>query len=59
MLRLTMFDHNGSALLKAVETIKSHLVKGFQFTLLGVSLVRGLMVIHLECHPIKGFTNAY
>ena len=47
-----------ATLLKVVETVRSHLVKGFQFTLLGVSLVRGLMVIHLECHPIKGFTNA-
>ena len=44
--------------LKAIETIKSHLVKVFQFTLLGVSLFRGLMVIQLECYPVKGFTNA-
>ena len=57
---LTSMDlpYERPTLLKAIETIKSHLVKGFQFTLLGVSLVRGLTVIHLECHPIKGFTNA-
>ena len=28
-------------------------------TLLEVGLVRGLQNIHLDCHPLKGFTNGY
>ena len=44
------------ALLKAYNILLSMtLLKDFT-NLLELGLVRGLMVIQLECHPVKGFT---
>ena len=44
------------ALLKAYNTLLSvTLLKDFTI-FLELALVRGLMVIQLECHPVKGFT---
>ena len=45
------------ALLKAYNTLLNvTLLEDFTI-LLGMGLVKGLWNIHLECHPVKGFTT--
>ena len=60
-----MFDHKHDlhyerhALLKAYKRLLDlTLLKDFN-TLLEVCLIKGLLIIHLECHPVKGFNYDY
>ena len=50
-----MFDH------KLIFPVKGLPIKGLQrlfgITLLEVYLVKGILTIHMECHPIKGFQH--
>ena len=52
-----MMPYERTTLLKAYNTLLNlTLLEDFTI-LLGMGLVKGLWNIHLECHPVKGFTT--
>ena len=52
-----MIPYERPSLLKSYNTLLNvTLLEDFTI-LLGMGLVKGLWNIHLECHPVKGFTT--